>query len=82
MHRRRDANAHDGLDAIIDGTGGDGSACAIDLKQGTAVATTAPNGAQNTGASIKAGDVTLGARGSSSAPYWTRARAPRISRRS
>ena len=32
-------------------------------KQGTAVATTAPNGAQNTGASIKAGDVTLGARG-------------------
>jgi hypothetical protein len=52
-----------GFDAIIDGTGGDGSACAIDLKQGTAVATTAPNGAQNTGASIKAGDVTLGARG-------------------
>lgn len=51
-----------GFDAIIDGTG-DGSPCAIDLKQGTAVATTAPNGAQNTGASIKAGDVTLGARG-------------------
>lgn len=51
-----------GFDAVIDGTG-DGSPCAIDLKQGTAVATTAPSGAQNTGASIKAGDVTLGARG-------------------
>jgi hypothetical protein len=51
-----------GFDAVIDGTG-DGSPCAINLKEGTAVATTAPNGAENTGASIKAGDVTLGARG-------------------
>ena len=49
------------FDAIIAGTG-DGSPCAIDLKRGTAVATTSPN-EQNTGASIKVGDVTLGAKG-------------------
>jgi FecR-like protein len=49
------------FDAIIAGTG-DASPCAIDLKRGTAVATTSPN-EQNTGASIKVGDVTLGAKG-------------------
>ena len=71
-----------GFDAIIDGTGDD-SPCAIDLKAGTAVATTAPNGEQNTGVSIKAGDVTLGARGTQfGASVGRRVRAPRMSRHS
>ncbi|HKQ12175.1 MAG TPA: hypothetical protein VJT80_01995 [Steroidobacteraceae bacterium] len=49
------------FDAIIAGTGV-GSPCGIDLKKGVAVATTSPN-AENTGTTIKIGDVTLGAKG-------------------
>jgi hypothetical protein len=50
------------FDAIIAGTGV-GSPCGIDLKKGVAVATTAPDPNQNTGTTIKVGDVTLGAKG-------------------
>jgi hypothetical protein len=49
------------FDALIVGDG-DGKPCAIDLKRGTAVATTPPEKDGSTGASIKIGDVTLGSK--------------------